>query len=74
MSYLSVGFVCILYLVPTYPSFDAVELVRFLFQTIEALSAVPLPELALRLYLQCAEVLENAWPLTILRCDIFMLT
>ena len=30
----------------------------FLFQTIEALSAVPASELALRLYLQCAEVHE----------------
>lgn len=28
----------------------------FLFQTIEALSSVPAPELSLRLYLQCAEV------------------
>lgn len=35
-----------------------------LFQTIEALSSVPSPELALRLYLECAEVCniyENAW-------------
>ena len=27
------------------------------FQTIEALSSIPSPELALRLYLQCAEVI-----------------
>lgn len=30
-----------------------------LFQTIEALSTVPTPELALRLYLQCAEVCND---------------
>lgn len=30
-----------------------------LFQTIEALSIVPTPELALRLYLQCAEVCHD---------------
>lgn len=33
-----------------------VDVICYLFQTIEALSSVPSPELALRLYLQCAEV------------------
>ncbi|KAH7286518.1 hypothetical protein KP509_32G010800 [Ceratopteris richardii] len=32
---------------------------QFLLQTVEALSVVPAPELALRLYLQCAEAANN---------------
>ncbi|KAI5064024.1 hypothetical protein GOP47_0020694 [Adiantum capillus-veneris] len=33
---------------------------QFLLQTVEALSAVPAPELALRLYLQCAEAANDS--------------
>ena len=40
-----------------YPCAQSSMLSFFNFQTIEALSCVPCPELSLRLYLQCAEVL-----------------
>lgn len=36
-------------------------LIRSFFQIIEALASIPAPELALRLYLQCAEVFDNLY-------------
>lgn len=50
---------CLQYVWPSFtPDLICVHIVMLsaLFQTVEALSSIPSPELALRLYLHCAEV------------------
>eukprot|EP00246_Nothoceros_aenigmaticus_P001401 TRINITY_DN11916_c0_g1_i2.p1 TRINITY_DN11916_c0_g1~~TRINITY_DN11916_c0_g1_i2.p1 ORF type:complete len:792 (-),score=165.96 TRINITY_DN11916_c0_g1_i2:126-2501(-) len=47
--------------VPEQNSVSSKKIFQFLHQTVEALTAVPAPELALRLYLQCAEAANDCY-------------